>query len=67
MAVLQLGRCARTDNLELQVPVERPPALPAGKGDVHRLARLNNKLQEPLYLFLVLVRVGAMHGHLRSC
>ena len=30
-----MGRCTRTDNLELQVPVELAPALPAGKSDVH--------------------------------
>lgn len=35
MAVLRLGRSARTDSLELQVPVELPPALPVGTSDVH--------------------------------
>ena len=29
-------------------------------------ARLNDKFQEPLYLFLELVRAGVMHGHLWS-
>jgi hypothetical protein len=30
-----MSRCARTDSLELQVPVELAPALPVGKSDVH--------------------------------
>lgn len=29
-------------------------------------ARLNDKFQDPLYLFLELVRAGVMHGHLWS-
>lgn len=29
-------------------------------------ARLNDKFQEPVYLFLELVRAGVMHGHLWS-
>lgn len=29
-------------------------------------ARLNDKFQEPLYIFLELVRAGVMHGHLWS-
>ena len=29
-----------------------------------RNARVNDKFQEPLYLFLELVRAGVMHGHL---
>ena len=31
-----------------------------------RQARLNDKFQDPLYLFLELVRAGVMHGHLWS-
>ncbi|KAF8479621.1 temperature dependent protein affecting M2 dsRNA replication-domain-containing protein, partial [Russula ochroleuca] len=31
-----------------------------------RPARLNDKFQDPLYLFLELVRAGVMHGHLWS-
>jgi hypothetical protein len=31
-----------------------------------RQARLNDKFQEPLYLFLELVRAGVMHGNLWS-
>ncbi|PPQ85250.1 hypothetical protein CVT25_010023 [Psilocybe cyanescens] len=31
-----------------------------------KLARLNDKFQDPLYLFLELVRAGVMHGHLWS-
>ncbi|KAJ3565031.1 hypothetical protein NP233_g7901 [Leucocoprinus birnbaumii] len=31
-----------------------------------RTARLNDKFQDPLYLFLELVRAGVMHGHLWS-
>ena len=29
-------------------------------------ARVNDKFQDPLYLFLELVRAGVMHGHLWS-
>ena len=29
-------------------------------------SRLNDKFQDPLYLFLELVRAGVMHGHLWS-
>jgi hypothetical protein len=31
-----------------------------------KFARLNDKFQDPLYLFLELVRAGVMHGHLWS-
>lgn len=31
-----------------------------------RSAKLNDKFQDPLYLFLELVRAGVMHGHLWS-
>jgi hypothetical protein len=31
-----------------------------------RQARLNDKFQDSLYLFLELVRAGVMHGHLWS-
>ncbi|PPQ65190.1 hypothetical protein CVT24_011374 [Panaeolus cyanescens] len=31
-----------------------------------KLARVNDKFQDPLYLFLELVRAGVMHGHLWS-
>lgn len=31
-----------------------------------KIARLNDKFQDPLYLFLELVRAGVMHGHLWS-
>lgn len=31
-----------------------------------RQARVNDKFQDPLYLFLELVRAGVMHGHLWS-
>jgi hypothetical protein len=31
-----------------------------------RQAKLNDKFQDPLYLFLELVRAGVMHGHLWS-
>lgn len=31
-----------------------------------RNARLTDKFQDPLYLFLELVRAGVMHGHLWS-
>ena len=29
-------------------------------------ARVNDKFQDPLYIFLELVRAGVMHGHLWS-
>lgn len=31
-----------------------------------KFARVNDKFQDPLYLFLELVRAGVMHGHLWS-
>lgn len=31
-----------------------------------KLGRVNDKFQDPLYLFLELVRAGVMHGHLWS-
>lgn len=31
-----------------------------------RAARVNDKFQDPLYLFLELIRAGVMHGHLWS-
>ena len=31
-----------------------------------KVQRLNDKFQDPLYLFLELVRAGVMHGHLWS-
>jgi len=31
-----------------------------------KLARVNDKFQDPLYLFLELVRAGVMHGNLWS-
>jgi hypothetical protein len=31
-----------------------------------RQARVNDKFQDPLYLFLELVRAGVLHGHLWS-
>jgi Temperature dependent protein affecting M2 dsRNA replication len=31
-----------------------------------RTARVNDKFQDPLYLFLELIRAGVMHGHLWS-
>lgn len=31
-----------------------------------RTARVNDKFQDPLYLFLELVRAGVVHGHLWS-
>ena len=30
------------------------------------MAKLNDKFQDPLYIFLELVRAGVMHGHLWS-
>ena len=47
-------------NTHVHSPLARAMHTAIGK------ARLNDKFQDPLYLFLELVRAGVMHGHLWS-